>query len=176
MKSVATKALAGVGRHGGRRRAGQHLFDRRFGLADFLLWRRRFRLEHRLHVLGWVRRGYLKGDRRGYLAGDRFSVGDAPAGIDLGNTSTPLGLGQYIGSNWDAAYASPLWSHGRWTFGAGSYDITGTAILSPYGGGGAAVELTTGVPEPSTWAMMGLGFAGLAFAGFRARRTPVSIA
>ncbi len=27
------------------------------------------------------------------------------------------------------------------------------------------------VPEPSTWAMMGLGFAGLAFAGYRTRRT-----
>ena len=33
-----------------------------------------------------------------------------------------------------------------------------------------------GVPEPSTWALMGLGFAGLGFAGFRARKTSVSIA
>lgn len=33
------------------------------------------------------------------------------------------------------------------------------------------------VPEPSTWAMMGLGFAGLGFVGFRrARKTVVSIA
>jgi hypothetical protein len=31
---------------------------------------------------------------------------------------------------------------------------------------------TSVVPEPSTWAMMALGFAGLAFAGCRARRTP----
>ena len=30
--------------------------------------------------------------------------------------------------------------------------------------------LDPGVPEPSTWAMMGLGFLGLAFAGRRARR------
>jgi len=29
---------------------------------------------------------------------------------------------------------------------------------------------TTMVPEPSTWVMMGLGFAGLGFAGFRARK------
>jgi len=29
---------------------------------------------------------------------------------------------------------------------------------------------STGVPEPTTWAMMGLGFAGLGLAGFRASR------
>ncbi len=34
----------------------------------------------------------------------------------------------------------------------------------------------TAVPEPSTWAMMGLGFAALGFAGYRARRTSISIA
>ena len=28
------------------------------------------------------------------------------------------------------------------------------------------------VPEPSTWVMMALGFAGLAFCGFRARSAP----
>jgi hypothetical protein len=34
----------------------------------------------------------------------------------------------------------------------------------------------TAVPEPSTWAMMVLGFAGLGFAGYRASRKAVSIA
>ncbi len=34
----------------------------------------------------------------------------------------------------------------------------------------------TAVPEPSTWAMMGLGFAALGFAGYRARKTSISIA
>ena len=33
-----------------------------------------------------------------------------------------------------------------------------------------------GVPEPSTWALMGLGFAGLAFAGYRSRRSAAAIA
>jgi hypothetical protein len=34
----------------------------------------------------------------------------------------------------------------------------------------------TGVPEPSTWAMLLIGFAGMAYAGFRGRsRAPVSI-
>ncbi len=36
------------------------------------------------------------------------------------------------------------------------------------------VTLSTGIPEASTWAMLGLGFAGLGFAGFRARRSAVS--
>jgi hypothetical protein len=34
------------------------------------------------------------------------------------------------------------------------------------------ITVTTGVPEPSTWVMMLLGFAALAFAGFRKSRRP----
>jgi hypothetical protein len=37
-------------------------------------------------------------------------------------------------------------------------------------------NVPVGTPEPATWAMMGLGFAGLGFAGFRARTTTTSIA
>jgi hypothetical protein len=39
---------------------------------------------------------------------------------------------------------------------------------------GLNVEFTSassGVPEPSTWAMMVLGFAGLGFAGYRKAKT-----
>ena len=39
-----------------------------------------------------------------------------------------------------------------------------------------AFSVTSVVPEPSTWAMMLLGFAGLGYAGFRSRKTSVSIA
>jgi hypothetical protein len=39
------------------------------------------------------------------------------------------------------------------------------------------VNLTTsGVPEPSTWAMMLIGFAGLGFAGYRASRKTTALA
>ncbi len=31
------------------------------------------------------------------------------------------------------------------------------------------------IPESATWAMLGLGFAGLVFAGYRSRRTAISI-
>ena len=37
-------------------------------------------------------------------------------------------------------------------------------------------NVAIGAPELSTWAMMGFGFAGLAFAGFRTRKARVSIA
>jgi hypothetical protein len=43
-----------------------------------------------------------------------------------------------------------------------------TSGSSSYGNEITNVSLTA--PEPATWVMMGLGFAGFAFAGFRARR------
>ena len=46
-----------------------------------------------------------------------------------------------------------LWAQGP----QGTREIAGTGSIS-------------GVPEPSTWAMMLLGFAGLGFAGYRASR------
>jgi PEP-CTERM motif-containing protein len=36
-------------------------------------------------------------------------------------------------------------------------------------------DFSATVPEPSTWAMMGIGFAFLGFAGFRSRKASVSI-
>lgn len=62
-----------------------------------------------------------------------------------------------------------------------TYQNTGTyaLALTPFGEGwpqnsGASqqmiVGLASGVPETSTWAMMGIGFLGLAFAGFRQRK------
>jgi hypothetical protein len=59
---------------------------------------------------------------------------------------------------------------------------TGTVIAGFEGGGGGgsfvwdptAIPVQS-VPEPSTWAMMLLGFAGLGYAGCRARRRPVLV-
>ena len=36
--------------------------------------------------------------------------------------------------------------------------------------GGSITAVPSAVPEPSTWAMMLLGFAGLGYAGYRASR------
>ena len=38
------------------------------------------------------------------------------------------------------------------------------------------VALTVGAPEPSTWAMMLLGFAGLGLAGYRTARKGAALA
>ncbi len=52
--------------------------------------------------------------------------------------------------------------------------------LVPTGAGwwqntGASQQMIVAAPEPATWAMMALGFAGLGFAGYRTRRMALSV-
>ena len=47
--------------------------------------------------------------------------------------------------------------------------------VTGFGGRGELLQLL-GVPEPSTWVMMTLGFAGLAFAGYRSSRKRAVVA
>jgi hypothetical protein len=51
-------------------------------------------------------------------------------------------------------------------------DLTFTYTLAADGPGGYGLDFVVGgaVPEPSTWAMTLVGFAGLGFAGYRARK------
>jgi hypothetical protein len=65
--------------------------------------------------------------------------------------------------NW-FAYATG----GTWT-GGGNFNSDGNPGFEGTTGTGA-------IPEPATWAMMLLGFAGLGFAGYRTTRRAVSVA
>jgi len=100
-----------------------------------------------------------------YLDGDQFDI--TINGVDQGPTSTPVNDGTTFSNDYDAAFASPLFSHGSYELGPGTYLVTGTVVLSPYGGGGAAAELVAATPLPSTWTMLIAGFIGLGFLGYR---------
>jgi PEP-CTERM motif len=70
-------------------------------------------------------------------------------------------------SAWTASFMASL--------APGDYEVlvTGSNNTSSLGVGGSVI--TSGVPEPSTWAMMALGFAGLGYAAFRQRKTKISM-
>jgi hypothetical protein len=51
-------------------------------------------------------------------------------------------------------------------------DANGNAHLNFY----SDFTGSSAIPEPSTWAMMLLGFAGLGFAGYRARKPTAALA
>jgi hypothetical protein len=59
-------------------------------------------------------------------------------------------------------------------FGGPGIDLTIAYNLVADGSGGFGFDFALGgaVPEPSTWAMMLLGFAGLGYAGYRRAREP----
>jgi hypothetical protein len=63
-------------------------------------------------------------------------------------------------SNLNSAPENPLLTSVSVLDGPDAFKVTGGGTLSP----------TLSVPEPSTWAMMLLGFAGLRYAGYRKAR------
>jgi PEP-CTERM motif len=109
------------------------------------------------------------------FAGDSFyvtnfgSVIGQTADVPMGTTSGDVVF------DFDEALADPSYSHGVFTFAAGTYSIGGMLKQSvldagmPLNATNGAVSLTTvaAVPEPSTWAMFA---AGLSLAGFIAGR------
>jgi hypothetical protein len=53
--------------------------------------------------------------------------------------------------------------------------VTLQIALGGVNSGNGQVDISTSVPESSTWMMMLLGFAGLGFAGYRTSRGAASI-
>jgi hypothetical protein len=99
------------------------------------------------------------------------------------------------GTDWFGGNTNyPIDSNGL-IFESGPWDTTGTYVFGVYSNGSGGYEAAlfgpggannyytyndpitlSAVPEPSTWAMLGLGFAGLAFVGYRKRREALAIA
>jgi len=69
------------------------------------------------------------------------------------------------GDTWNLCNSGCVANYTLYSYNPNSGYVTDTGALT-----------VSEVPEPATWAMMGLGFAGLAYAGFRARRRATAIA
>lgn len=102
-----------------------------------------------------------------FLSGDRFEVFDFLA--SLGLTSAPGSSGDAIGADYDGAFADSRWSSAAFALGAGSYSITGVAVDSPFGSGGAALRVDERVPEPASALLLSLGLLGLGLARRKAQ-------
>jgi hypothetical protein len=110
-----------------------------------------------------------------YYDGDQFDF--TINGVDEGPTSTPANDGTYIGGDFVSAFASPLFSHSSYILAPGDYTVTGVQIAAATGfpnGGTGGAELVT-VPEPTTWALMLLGFAGLGASLRSLRRATLAV-
>ena len=79
--------------------------------------------------------------------------------FDVGTTTARWGL--------DPLFA--IWSEGTGYAAAFTGNVGGTEYYNLQGS--ATASATGAVPEPSTWAMLGIGFAGLGLAGWRKSRT-----
>jgi PEP-CTERM motif len=102
------------------------------------------------------------------LSGAQFTLTFTGATTGTVMTSTPVPEAE-VGGCISCALANPDFSSGVFALNAGTTTISGfqTQFRPP---GNFDFEVTSGVPEPSTWAMMLLGFAGLGIAGYRNAR------
>lgn len=102
----------------------------------------------------------------------------------LGKTSTPNGITYFSGSFQGATLLGsnnielPLFFLNE-TFTipeqTGSSPFSAAFELSPSIDGSITMVAAASSPEPSTWAMMLMGFVGIAYAGYRKARKPISI-
>jgi len=126
-----------------------------------------------------------------------FKVDGATGSLDLGGTMyTITGLSSYAGADQMADYPATS-SVGYLNFEGVSVETSGGFALNlfafsptsygvvlssdnpagdPFSGPSYSVSVTDAPPAPelSTWAMLGLGFAGLAFVAAAKRKTPVA--
>jgi uncharacterized protein (TIGR03118 family) len=111
----------------------------------------------------------------GSFAGDLL-VGNFGNGmINAFNATT----GAFVGTL-DGADGSPLVIDGLWGLTIGNGSAAGGSLDTLFFTAGPNGEMdglfgSLAVPEPSTWVMLLLGFAGLGFAGYRRTKRPIGI-
>jgi len=97
-----------------------------------------------------------------FLVGDVF---DVYVNSVLAFTTSSPGPGPYSMDFWtdnpDEAFASPLWSSGSLLLSPGSYSVDIFASASPWGSGGAFIEVESAaaIPEPVSTVLVGSGLA-----------------
>jgi hypothetical protein len=131
----------------------------------------------------------------GLTVGETYQLSFYWAGAELSNRTGYQTI-QLTGSLGGDPFATPVYTNANLAGTPGSFsgwtletfDFTANATseaLSFLAVGSPAANLPpfalldgvslTAVPEPSTWAMMLVGFSGLGYAAYRRRRTPIAI-
>jgi hypothetical protein len=118
-----------------------------------------------------------------------IAASDTPSWVSTtGNIDFTLDAGStyyfgFIGDNFiDVGFLSPIVSYSANGLSAvetgnSNYDSFASPTYAGPGGAEVGLQISTAVatPELSTWTMMGLGFAGLGFAGWRAQRKTAAL-
>ncbi len=111
-----------------------------------------------------------------------------PSAYTAANSGSGDGFGVTSGYGVPAIFLPPSYVSGTALSGSSTYvgetfaslGLTPGTYVYTWGSSGAEDDTLTvkigTVPEPATWLMMGLGFAGLGFAGSRRSRKAVSVA
>jgi PEP-CTERM motif len=101
----------------------------------------------------------------GFLA-SVFSVGSTSTSVTFTQTADPSGIGLLGPNTFGTLVVDSLAPTGTV-----DWSVAFTLNGSPASNSGTVDgPVVTAVPEPATWAMMLIGFAGLGFAGYRASR------
>jgi uncharacterized protein (TIGR03118 family) len=105
----------------------------------------------------------------GQFAGDLLVGNFGDGKINAYNATTGAFIGTLKGANGDALVIDGLWALTIGNGGAGGSLNTLYFTAGLNGESDGLFGALTAIPEPSTWAMMLLGFAGLGFAGYSHR-------
>jgi len=112
----------------------------------------------------------------GQFAGDLLVGNFGDGKINIYNPTTGAWIDTLNGPNGDPLVIDGLWALTIGNGGSGGSLNALYFTAGPNGEGDGLFGTLTAAPEPSTWAMMLLGFVGLAFAGYRKAKSVAFVA